>query len=75
MSEPSVPPSPTFTADSELHRGKSHEPSPMLELYRREEPTQPARWLLPRERDVDKVRLDAAKRNISAFEKQWSKQK
>ncbi|KAI1353484.1 hypothetical protein F5Y01DRAFT_53995 [Xylaria sp. FL0043] len=75
MSKASVPPSPTFTADSELHRGKSHEPSPMLELYRREEPTLPARLLLPRDTDADKVRLDAARRNISTFEKRWSKQK
>ncbi|TRX95875.1 hypothetical protein FHL15_003429 [Xylaria flabelliformis] len=74
MSQTSIPPSPTFTADSKPHRGGIHEPSPMLESYLSEEPTVTARLLIAEKRDVDKERLEAAKNQISAFQKQMSEQ-
>ncbi|KAI3342463.1 hypothetical protein F4824DRAFT_446225 [Ustulina deusta] len=75
MSKASIPLSPLLTADSELHRGKSHESSPMLELYRSEEPTLAARLLMPGKRDANEDRLSAARKQISTFQQQWSKRK
>ncbi|KAI0974138.1 hypothetical protein F4678DRAFT_400187 [Xylaria arbuscula] len=72
MSQASIPPSPTLTADKEL--GNSDEPSPMLEVYCSEEPSVAARLLMPGKRDAHKERLDAAGRQISTFEQKWSKQ-
>ncbi|KAI0549917.1 hypothetical protein F4679DRAFT_584150 [Xylaria curta] len=72
MSQTSIPPSPAFTTDNELHRGGIHEPSPMLESYLSEEPTVTARLLIAEKRDVEKERLEAAKNQISVFEKQMS---
>ncbi|KAI0526671.1 hypothetical protein F5B22DRAFT_170975 [Xylaria bambusicola] len=71
MSGASIPPSATLTADSEL--GESHKSSPMLEAYRREEPTLVARLLVSNERDSEKDRMDSAKKIINTFNQQWSK--
>ncbi|KAI1178134.1 hypothetical protein F4777DRAFT_576440 [Nemania sp. FL0916] len=77
MSRASYPPSLTLTAESN-DPGKSHhyhQPSPILDRYVSEEPTVTGRLLGAKKRDAKTDRLDAAKKSIAAFDKQWSKKK
>ncbi|KAI1359620.1 hypothetical protein F5Y08DRAFT_319101 [Xylaria arbuscula] len=73
MSSVSINPSATLSNNDGLDRGESYEPSPMLESYRREAPTVTERLLGSGKGNPSKDRLDAAMKQISTFNQQWSK--
>ncbi|KAI0206764.1 hypothetical protein F4808DRAFT_6632 [Astrocystis sublimbata] len=73
MSQPSIPPSSTVSANAEL--GNHQETSLMLQLYIEEEPTVSGKLITENGKNMCKCRIDAARKNIGDFEQRMSNAK